>query len=185
MSDGSYQAVVYSYPVHELVDGVWVEIESTNQNARGDVSPSDARSNIIDNFVWEGHGVQNNNAIGLDIGLRSGYRCRAFIRFATMPTIPAGSTITAATMTVNIVSGTSTANLANAYRVTGEWQSGTIQWSNAPTIGPLQADNISHNNKTKYRFSCLEAVRHWYTNSTTGQNQNHGIMIRYRRYIAG
>ena len=179
MSDGSYQAVVYSYPVHELVDGVWVEIESTNQNARGDVSPSDARSNIIDNFVWEGHGVQNNNAIGLDIGLRSGYRCRAFIRFATMPTIPAGSTITAATMTVNIVSGTSTANLANAYRVTGEWQSGTIQWSNAPTIGPLQADNISHNNKTKFRFSCLEAVRHWYTNSTTGQNQNHGIMIRY------
>lgn len=25
MSDGSYQAVVYGYPVHELVDGVWVE----------------------------------------------------------------------------------------------------------------------------------------------------------------
>ena len=179
MSDGSYQAVVYSYPVHELVDGVWVEIESTNQNARGDVSPSDARSNIIDNFVWEGHGVQNNNAIGLDIGLRSGYRCRAFIRFATMPTIPAGSTITAATMTVNIVSGTSTANNAAAYQVDSYWESATIQWSNKPTLGTLQAANISHNNKTKYQFSCLEAVKDWYNGSTTGQNKNYGIMLRY------
>ena len=179
MSDGSYQAVVYSYPVHELVDGVWVEIESTNQNARGDVSPSDARSNIIDNFVWDGHGVQNNNAVGLDIGLRSGYRCRAFIRFATMPTIPAGSTITAATMTVNIVSGTSTANNAAAYQVDSYWESATIQWSDMPSLGTLQAASISHNNKTKYQFSCLEAVKDWYNGSTTGQNKNYGIMLRY------
>ena len=53
MSDGSYQVEVYAYPVHELVDGVWVEIESTNQNARGDVSPGSAQTNILDNFVVE------------------------------------------------------------------------------------------------------------------------------------
>ena len=92
MSDGSYQAVVYSYPVHELVDGVWVEIASTNQNARSDVSPDSAQQNIIDNYVWEGYGVQDNNSVRLYIGNRSGNECRAFIRFATMPTIPVGST---------------------------------------------------------------------------------------------
>ena len=95
------------------------------------------------------------------------------------PTIPAGATITAATMTVNIVSGTSTANLVNAYQVDDPWESSTIQWSNMPSIGTPQEFSISHNNKTKYQFSCLEAVKDWYNNSTTGQNQNYGIMLRY------
>ena len=39
--------------------------------------------------------------------------------------------------------------------------------------------NISHNNKTNYEFSCLTAVQHWYTDSTTGQNENYGIMLQY------
>lgn len=179
MSDGSYQAVVYSYPVHELVDGVWVELPAPQPTARGDVSPGNAQSNIIDNYVWEGHGVQDNNSVRLYIGKKSGYKARAFIRFATMPTIPAGATITAATMTVNITSGTSTANAAMAYQVDGPWESATIQWSNMPELGTPQAFNISHNNKTKYQFSCLEAVKEWYTGSTTGQNRNYGIMLCY------
>ena len=95
------------------------------------------------------------------------------------PTIPAGATITAATMTVNIVSGTSTAYNAKASQITGTWESGTIQWSNMPTIGDVLEDNISHNNKTKYQFSCLAAVQHWYDGSTTGQNENYGIMLQY------
>jgi hypothetical protein len=48
------------------------------------------------------------------------------------PTIPTGATITAATMTVNMVSGTSSANLADAYQVDDPWESSTIQWSNMP-----------------------------------------------------
>ena len=94
-------------------------------------------------------------------------------------TIPEGATITAATMKVNIVSGTSTAYNAKASQVTGSWESATIQWSNMPTIGAVLENNISHNNKTKYEFSCLTAVQHWYTNSTTGQNENYGIMLQY------
>ena len=179
MSDGTYQAVVYSYPVHELVNGVWVELPIPEQTARGDVSPGNAQQNIIDNYVWQNHGVQDNNSVRLYIGKRSGNECRAFIRFATMPTIPAGATITAATMKVNIVSGTSTAYNAKASQVTGSWESGTIQWSNMPTIGSVLEDNISHNNKTKYQFSCLTAVQHWYDGSTTGQNENYGIMLQY------
>ena len=179
MSDGTYQAVVYSYPVHELVNGVWVELPIPEQTARGDVSPGNAQQNIIDNYVWQNHGVQDNNSVRLYIGKRSGNECRAFIRFATMPTIPAGATITAATMKVNIVSGTSTAYNAKASQVTGSWESATIQWSNMPTIGSVLEDNISHNNKTKYQFSCLTAVQHWYDGSTTGQNENYGIMLQY------
>ena len=82
-------------------------------------------------------------------------------------------------MTVNIVSGTSTAYNAKASQVTGSWESGTIQWSNMPTIGSVLEDNISHNNKTKYQFSCLTVVQHWYDGSTTGQNENYGIMLQY------
>ena len=181
MSNGSYQAVVYGYPVHELVDGVWVEIESTNQNARGNVSPDSARSNILDNYVWEGHGVQDSDGVRLYIGNKSGYECQAYIQFATMPTIPAGATITTATMTVNIVSGTSTANNAKAFQVTGgEWTSSTLQWSNKPVANISLEENISHNNKTKYQFSCLAAVQHWYDGDTTGQNENYGIMLCYQ-----
>ena len=95
------------------------------------------------------------------------------------PTIPAGATITAATMKVNLMAGTSTAANAKAYQVNGSWESATIQWSNMPTIGTVLDNNISHNNKTKYEFSCLTAVQHWYTNSTTGQNENYGIMLKY------
>ena len=90
------------------------------------------------------------------------------------------STITAATMTVNIVSGTSTAYNASAYQVTGaEWASGTLQWSNMPDAETLLEENISHNEKTKYQFSCLAAVQHWYDGDTTGQNENYGVMIQY------
>ena len=180
MSDGSYQAVVYSQPVHELVDGVWVEIESTNQNARSDTTTDSTQQNIIDNYVLEGSGVQNSNLNRLYIGNKSGSTARAFIQFAVMPTIPQGAAITAATMTLTIYEGTSTANNASAYMVTGgEWTSGTISWDNMPAANTLLEENISHNNLTKYQFSCLTAVRHWYDGDPTGQNENYGIMVRY------
>ena len=180
MSDGSYQVEVYAYPVHELVDGVWVEIESTNQNARGDVSPGSAQTNILDNFVWEGHGVQSSTGLRLYIGSRSGYTARTYIQFATMPTIPAGSTITSATMKLTMVSGTSLAYTANAYQVTGgEWTPTTIQWTNKPAANVLLEENISNNDRTKYQFSVLTAVRHWYDGDPTGQHENYGIMLRY------
>lgn len=180
MSDGSYQAVVYSQPVHELVDGTWVEIQSTNQNARGNVTTDTTKSNIIDNYVLQGGGVQNKSLDRLYIGNRSAGLTRAYIQFAAMPTIPEGSTITAATMTLHFTSGTSTAANASAYQVTErEWASGEIQWSNKPAAEVLLQSNISHNNVTGYTFSCLTAVRHWYDGDTTGQNENYGIMLRY------
>jgi hypothetical protein len=84
-------------------------------------------------------------------------------------------------MTVNIVSGTSTANNAKAFQVTGgEWTSSTLQWSNKPVANISLEENISHNNKTKYQFSCLAAVQHWYDGDTTGQNENYGIMLCYQ-----
>ena len=180
MSDGSYQAEVYAYPVHELVDGVWVEIDSTNQNARGDVTVGRETTNILDNFVWEGHGVQSSTGLRLYIGSRSGYTARTYIQFVTMPTIPAGSTITAATMRLTMVSGTSLAYTANAYQVTGgEWDPTTIQWTNKPAANVLLESNISNNDRTKYQFSVLTAVQHWYDGDPTGQNENYGIMLQY------
>ena len=87
MSDGSYQVEVYAYPVHELVDGVWMEIENTNQNARGDVTAGRDTTNILDNFVWKDHGVQSSTGLRLYIGSRSGYTARTYIQFVTMKTL--------------------------------------------------------------------------------------------------
>ena len=87
MSDGTYQAMVYSYPVHQLVDGVWVEIEAANPNARTDVSTDTTKSNIIDNYVLQGAGVQNKSLDRLYIGNRSAGLTRAYIQFAAMTTI--------------------------------------------------------------------------------------------------
>ena len=180
MSDGSYQAEVYAYPVHELVDGVWVELAEPGQNARGDVTAGRETTNILDNFVWEDHGVQSSTGLRLYIGSRSGYTARTYIQFATMPTIPAGATITAATMKLTMVSGTSLAYTANAYQVTGgEWDPTTIQWTNKPAADVLLEANISNNDRTKYQFSVLTAVQHWYNGDPTGQNENYGIMLRY------
>ena len=148
--------------------------------ARGDVSTDSTKSNIIDNYVLKGYGVQNKSLDRLYIGNRSAGLTRAYIQFAAMPTIPAGATITAATMTLHFTSGTNTAANASAYQVTGgEWASGTIQWSNKPAANTLLQSNISHNNVTGYVFSCLAAVQHWYDGDTTGQNENYGIMLRY------
>ena len=46
----------------------------------------------------------------------------------------------------------------------------------------MLATDISHNSFTKYSFSCLAAVQSWYNGSTTGQNNNYGIMMCYSKY---
>ena len=90
------------------------------------------------------------------------------------------ATITTATMKLTMVSGTSLAYNANAYQVTGgEWGPTTIQWTNKPAADVLLESNISNNDRTKYQFSVLTAVQHWYDGDPTGQNENYGIMLRY------
>ena len=83
-------------------------------------------------------------------------------------------------MKLTMVSGTSLAYNANAYQVTGgEWDPTTIQWTNKPAADVLLESNISNNDRTKYQFSVLTAVQHWYDGDPTGQNENYGIMLRY------
>lgn len=145
-----------------------------------DITVSRAKTNIIDNTVMEGQGNQNRNLDRLYIGKKSGARVRAFLKYDVMPTIPSNATITAATQTLYITSGTSTGNTAGAYLVTGgDWASDTITWANKPTAATTIQASISHNNFSYYRFSCLSAVQKWYTGSTIGKNANYGITVRY------
>ena len=170
------------YLIKMIPDAQWLGDESRVYPVVIDpqVSADTNISNIIDNYVLEGAGVQNRNLDRLYIGNRSTGLTRAFIQYAEMPTLPAGSTITAATMTLSLTSGTGTAANASAYMVTGgEWTSGTIQWSNMPAASTALATNISHNNLTGYTFSCKTAVQAWYNGDPTGQNANYGIMLRY------
>ena len=138
-----------------------------------------ARTNIIDNYVLEGTDVQNNNLNRLYIGNRSGGRNRAYVRFATMPTIPEGAIISSATLTLKLLSGTSSAYAINAYQILANWDSSTIKWSNRPSASICIGQNISHNNKSHYAISCKDTVLYWYDGSPTGQNANYGVMLRY------
>ncbi|MBQ3215796.1 MAG: DNRLRE domain-containing protein, partial [Oscillospiraceae bacterium] len=170
------------YQIRMTPDAQWLSDKSRVYPVVIDpqVTTDSARTNIIDNYVLEGSGVQNNNLDRLYIGNKSGHAARAYIKFNTMPAIPSGATISSATMTLHLTSGTSTAYTANAYKVTGgDWASDTITWANKPAASTLLQSNISHNNLTKYSFSCTSAVQSWYNGSTTGQNANYGVMLCY------
>lgn len=145
-----------------------------------DVSVSRVRQNIIDTYVLQDNGNQNENLDRMYIGKKSGKTARAYLKYVTMPTISTDSTITRATQRLNILAGTTSANNASAYKVTGgNWDSGTITWANKPAAGTLIASNISHNNKSYYSFNCTNTVKEWYANSSTGKKANYGMMIRY------
>ena len=170
------------YYIFMTPDADWLADESRVYPITIDpqVTTSSSAQNIIDNYVMENSGVQTYTLDRLYIGKKNGNRTRAFIKFTNMPTIPTGSTITATQMTLWLTTGQSTGSNAAAYIVNGgDWSSTTISWANMPSAsGPVSVD-ISHNNLTKYVFPCNYAVRTWYSGSTTGQNKNYGIMVRY------
>lgn len=143
------------------------------------VSVDRVRSNIIDNYVLEDSGNQNENLDRMYIGLKSGKKARAYIKYDTLPTLPKGFTLTGATQTVYILSGTTSANTANAYMVSSDWDSSTIKWSNKPSTSTTLRTNIDHHDMTYYAFACLSAVKVWYSGNRKGTNKNYGVMIRY------
>ena len=149
------------------------------------IRTSDVKSNIIDNYVLEGNGVQNRNLDRLYFGKRTNGIARTYIKFRQMPYIPSQATIAFASMRLYVTTGTSTHNPINAYRVTGgDWESSTLKWSNQPAATALLTSNLSasssnSDSKLAYSFSCMSAVQHWYNGSPTGNNQNFGVMIRY------
>lgn len=127
----------------------------------------------------EDSGVQNENLDRMYIGLKSGKKARAYIKYDTLPTLPKGFTLTGATQVVYILSGTTSANTANAYMVGSDWDSSTIKWSNKPTTSTTLKTNIDHHDMTYYAFPCLSAVKVWYSDNRKGTNKNYGVMIRY------
>lgn len=149
------------------------------------IRTSDVKSNIIDNYVLEGNGVQNRNLDRLYFGKKTEGVARAYIKFRQMPYIPSQATLVFASMRLYVTAGTSTHNPINAYRVTGgDWESSTLKWSNQPAANALLTSNLSasssnSDSKLAYSFSCMSAVQHWYNGSPTGNNQNYGVMIRY------
>lgn len=149
------------------------------------IRTSDVKSNIIDNYVLAGNGVQNRNLDRLYFGKKTEGVARAYIKFRQMPYIPSQATLVFASMRLYVTAGTSTHNPINAYRVTGgDWESSTLKWSNQPAANALLTSNLSasssnSDSKLAYSFSCMSAVQHWYNGSPTGNNQNYGVMIRY------
>ena len=149
------------------------------------IRTSDVKSNIIDNYVLAGNGVQNRNLDRLYFGKKTEGVARAYIKFRQMPYIPPQATLVFASMRLYVTAGTSTHNPINAYRVTGgDWEASTLKWSNQPAANALLTSNLSasssnSDSKLAYSFSCMSAVQHWYNGSPTGNNQNYGVMIRY------
>ena len=126
------------------------------------VTTDTARTNIIDNYVLQGAGVQNRNLDRLYIGNRSEGLTRAFIKFDTMPTLPANATITTATMTVWLTSGASTGYAANAYKVTGgDWESSNLSLYEKQAILTCFTGNVTFNSFAAEVQFHAEALYDW------------------------
>ena len=169
------------YFIQMTPDAQWLNDESRVYPVVIDpqVSADTTRTNIVDNYVLEGEDVQNRNLDRLYIGNKSGKKTRAYIKYATMPQLPGGSVVTSATLSLKLTSGTDTAANASACQVTQDWDSATIKWDNRPNANTLIGTNISHNNLTGYNISCGATVKSWYVGTSTGDNENYGIMVCY------
>lgn len=144
------------------------------------VTSSQTQTNIADSYV--NSGSPNTNYVmsnKLVIGKNSGTN-RAFIKIHTMPSIPAGSTITNATLSTNLYSGTSTWGTLSIYRLNSAWDSYTVTWNNHSSIGStLLSTGITPSYISpyyRYNINVTSTVANWYAN---GMSNNWGFMLRY------
>ena len=69
----------------------------------------------------------------MEVNSESGKNSRSFVRF-NVSTIPAGSTIDSATLTLCAGWVPNTTRTYELHRVTGTWSETTITWNNQPTV---------------------------------------------------
>ena len=167
------------YFIQMTPDAQWLNDESRVYPVVIDPQVSADKDNIIDTYVLEGAGVQSDTLDRLYIGKMSGKNTRAYIKYTKMPTLPGGSVVTSATLSLTLLSAISNAEDVSARQVTQDWDPTEIKWDNRPNADTIIGTNISHNNVSGYNISCGPTVKFWYVGTSTGNNANYGILVCY------
>ena len=148
-----------------------------------------ANANQIDNFVFETqNGALSASTTWLAVGhggnpqnSNTNKESRSYWRLGELPSIGNG-TITSASFHIRTGDTVSSVNIVDLYRVTSSWSSGTIQWSNQPSIYSTRIDYCSGIPSSSPKWldftssDVTQTVKNWYNGSST----NYGFSLRPR-----
>ncbi len=141
-----------------------------------DVTSDNTNSVAQDSFVEESNpsNASNGNLTYLRFGKKDGGLVYAYHRFSTLPTLPANSTITNATLQFNFRSGQTSGEKGICMIVeNAQWNESEISWNNQP-YGSWGYDS-DHNNYQYYCFYVKPFVDMWYN----GYCANYGVCFAY------
>lgn len=110
--------------------------------------------------------------VGRSIIDGDGYRFRILVRF-DVTGIPAGSTITAATLSMYHDGSTSDSLVVLAKRITATWSESLVRWNNQPNRINPQGIRAINRAAGRYDWEVAPIVQGW-VNGTFGQ---HGLML--------
>ena len=113
-------------------------------------------------------------------------RCRAFLKFNSLPSIPGGSVIYDARIYVwqyKYSSYGGNSFYVTAHKVNGNWSSGSTTWNNQPVYDPIVQDyakieEVRNGDTvaiTPRSFNLTKLVRDWYNTGV-----NNGIMLKMK-----
>ncbi|WP_363320434.1 DNRLRE domain-containing protein [Pseudonocardia sp.] len=101
-------------------------------------------NSVADSWILQDSASQNYGTDSiLKVDSKSGANSRALVRFG-LPALPAGCTVTAATLRLNAASAVSGRTL-QALPVTGGWAENTVTWATQPATGSPAATTTSGN----------------------------------------
>ncbi|MCX6463889.1 MAG: DNRLRE domain-containing protein [Pseudonocardiales bacterium] len=131
---------------------------------------------VADSWVLQDSAAQNYGTDSvLKVDSKSGANARALVRFG-LPALPAGCTVTGATLRLNAASSVSGRTL-QALPVTGSWAENTVTWATQPATGSPAATTTSGSG---YRqWTVTEQVLAMYS------GVNNGFLVRDAAENAG
>lgn len=175
--DVSLAKVEEGYLISYTPDREWLEDKSRVYPVVIDpsVSTSTDTSNIDDTYVHPGdYAGQHYGETSFKVGTYQGKLNRAFLRILNYPGILGnGSTITKATLRLNMVSGTNTANAISICEVFSPWQPGTITWNSHQNMSINYIGHADPTGTSHYTYWITDLVKR----AINGENT--GFMFRY------
>jgi len=138
---------------------------------------STADATVVQGFPSENFGNMIDMWAGYLNTFDQGEIVRGLVKF-NVNSIPDGSTITNATLYLNLIISVDPQDLSRnvkTYPITSNWEENTVNWNNAPTIGALYSMTAVPNGEYgEYEFDVTGIVASW----VDGSQPNYGIMIR-------